>query len=400
MKRIIIIPDGVPDHAYRELDGRTPLEAARTPNLDALAQMGKIGQITTIPMDMEPGTDVGCLSIFGLDPRHYYTGRAPLEAIGMGIDLAKDEIAFRFNLVTLSDGMIFDHSAGHISTAEAHVMIQLLNDRLATKTIRLYPGVSYRHIAVIKTDDPEKWLSVRSAPPYDLYGRKVAEHWPQGAEGDILKDFCLQAADLLAEHEINQVRIDLGENPANFIWFWGQGNRPEIQSFTERFRIQGLVLGAVDMVRGVGRAVGLDAAIPEGATGNLETNYANKGVAMIEALKKYDFVTVHVEAADEASHHGDVKAKINAIEEIDRHIVGPALRYLKENPDTRIAVIPDHPASCVTRSHVRGPVPFLVAGKRIDPDEFSGYNETQAKASDWKITEGHTWIDAFMKKGD
>ncbi len=392
MKYAVIVPDGMADTPRPELRDKTPMEVARDPNMQAVAKEGRVGLVRTIPEGMDPGSDVAILSIMGYDPREHHTGRAGLEAVGMGVELAPHETAFRCNLVTVSDDQMVDYSAGHISTKEAGVLIALLNERLGGKTLRFHAGVGYRHLAVLSGEE----IEASTSPPHDIMGRAINDHWPRGKGKELLKRIMLASREVLSGHDVNTVRIDLGENPANMIWLWGAGRAPTLPSFKEKFGVSGAVICGVQLVRSLGICAGWEVIDVPGATGYLDTDYGAKGKAAVEALGKHDFVFVHVEAPDEAAHEGNVEKKIAAIEAIDRSIVGPVLAALRSAGDFRIMVLPDHATPIEKQTHVTDPVPFAVAGSGFAAVCERSFTERDAQESDLKVEEGHRLMEFFL----
>ena len=394
MKYAIVIPDGAADVPLDELGGKTPLQAARKPHMDWLAAHGRCGLVRTIPPDMDPGSDVAIMSLLGYDPRQFYTGRAPLEAAARGLSLAHDEWVFRCNFVTIIDGRMEDHSAGHISTEEGAALIAELNRVIARERIRFYPGVSYRHLMTLQGE-----VSVKTTPPHDILGQPIAPHMPTGPGSEILCTLIQRSEAVLAGHEVNQVRRDLNENPATHIWLWGQGKMPELPSFADRFGRTGAVVAAVDLVRGLAKLIGWQCIDVPGATGYLDTNYAGKAQGAIEALGQYDVVAVHVEAPDEAGHQGDAAAKVHAIEQIDRHIVGPVLEHLRGlGQPWRMLVMPDHATPCTRRTHLPEPVPFAMAGEGISSVVALDFTEAAAAQSDLHVDRGWELMEYFLRK--
>jgi 2,3-bisphosphoglycerate-independent phosphoglycerate mutase len=393
MKYAIVIPDGAADAPLDDLDGRTPLEAANIPNMDWIAANGKSGTVRNIPKGMPSGSDVAILSLVGYDPKEYYTGRAPLEAAAQGLKIMTDEWVFRCNFVTIVDGKMEDYSAGHISTEEAAALIEELNRILGGPHVRFYPGVSYRHLMVYKGP-----VEIETTPPHDILGKRIAEHLPSGDEGaDMIRTLTERSRDVLTEHEINVVRRDLGENPANSIWLWGHGKLPNLPAFQDRYGVRGVAITAVDLVRGLAKLIGWDCIEVEGATGYLDTNYAGKGAAAVKALDSHDLVCVHVEAPDEAGHNANPAAKVEAIEQIDRHIVGPLLERLKkEGDDWRILVLPDHPTPCQVRTHTQDAVPFAIAGAGVKAVVHGPFSEKHAAESDLHIDRGCDLMEYFL----
>lgn len=397
MKYAIVIPDGAADRPIDELDGRTPLEAANKPNIDALAAAGKCGTVHNVPQGLPCGSDVAILSVLGYDPTQYYTGRAPLEAAAQGVEIADDEWVFRCNFVTIIDGIMVDHSAGHISTREAAALIDELNALLDEAPVHFYPGVSYRHLMTFAVD-----CDVTTTPPHDILGDKADAHLPSGRGSDALRDIIDAGRNLLVDHEVNTVRRDLAENPATGIWLWGEGTMPQLPSFAERHGIEGAAITAVDLVRGLARLIGWRTIEVEGATGYVDTNYAGKGAAAVEALEDVDLVFVHVEAPDEAGHNANAADKVRAIEQIDQHIVGPLSERLRreasrgENTGWRMLVLPDHPTPCSIRTHTSDAVPFVLAGERVERVVSGSFCEQTAAAADLHIDRGCELMEYFL----
>jgi 2,3-bisphosphoglycerate-independent phosphoglycerate mutase len=392
-KYAIIVPDGAADEPLEQFGNKTVLEAAETPNMDRISTQGKQGLVRTVPANMEPGSDVAQMSLLGYDPVRYYSGRAPIEAIARNIKLSPDAWVFRCNLVTIADGKIVDHSAGHISTEEAGKLINELEDKLGNERIRFYAGVSYRHLLVIKQSD----FNVQTYPPHDSIGRPVQKILPRGKGAEMLIDLMARSQRLFADHDINRVRKDLGENQVSSIWLWGQGKRAQMDSFQKRFGIKGVAITAVDVVRGLSKLIGFDLIDVPGATGFVDTNYHGKGVAAVEALKRYDLVFVHIEAPDEASHDGNAEMKKKAIEQIDKHIVGPVLESLQNYDNWRILVVPDHPTPVRTCAHVPEPVPFAIAGNDITGILNTTFGEANAAKSGLRIDNGFELMEYFLR---
>lgn len=394
MKYIILVGDGMCDYPIVELGNKTPLEAAQTPNMDFLAHNGKLGLAKTIPDGMSPASDVANLAIFGYDPKVYYSGRGPLEAVNLGVSLEPEDVAFRCNLVTVSEDKLIDYSAGHISTQEAGVLIKFLDEKLGSSEVRFYPGVSYRHLAVIKN----KALRARCVPPHDITGREFKIYLPRGTDAQFLLSLMEQARSLLSGHEINQIRLDLKENPANMIWLWGQGKKPNLLSFRDKYGISGSVISAVDLIKGIGRLAGLEVINVEGATGYYDTNYKGKAESAIASLKNKDLAYVHVEAPDEASHNGDLQQKILAIERFDQLVVGTILERLKGKQDFRILLIPDHATPLSLRTHTADSVCFVLYGSGIQAAGAEGFNEQEAKKSGIFLENAHLLMDRLIKE--
>jgi len=392
-KYVIIVPDGAADEPLEQFDNKTVLEVADIPNMDKISAQGRLGLVRTIPAGLEPGSDVAQMSLLGYDPKRYYSGRAPIEAVARNIEMSADDWVFRCNLVTISDGKMEDHSAGHISTEEAARLINDFNERLACDKYRFYAGVSYRHLLVFKGLD----FDVRTYPPHDYMGVAVEKILPRGKGAGLLIDLMARSQQLLAEHDINKVRRDLGENPASSIWLWGQGKKARMESFQERFGIRGAAITAVDLVKGLAKLIGFDLINVPGATGFVDTNYQGKASAAIEALHKYDIVFVHVEAPDEASHTGNAEMKKKAIEQIDKFIVGPVLEALQVYEKWRILVLPDHPTPISSRAHSSAPVPFAMAGTGVSGILHTTFSEANAATAGFKIDNGFELMEYFLK---
>lgn len=398
MKYAIIIPDGAADLPLDELDGKTPLQAAQLPNIRRLAQAGKVGSTRNLPKGLPLGSDVAILSVLGYDPKKNYPGRAPLEAAAQGIELGPNDWVFRCNLVSIIDGQMEDYAAGHISTPEAKALIDELNRQLGGAKVQFFPGVSYRHLVVFR--DCREPMTATTTPPHELTGQPVAGHEPRGPGSDVLKTLALRATDILGHHEINRVRRDLGENPATTIWLWGQGQQPTLKPFASRFGLAGCAITAVDLVRGIARLIGWPVIDVAGATGYLDTNYAGKGAAAVEALDQHDLVLVHVEAPDEAGHAGNIQAKIDALEAIDQNIIGPVADKLAsfQTAGWRILILPDHPTPVRLRAHTDEPVPWLMAGTGVSSVLSLPFDEPSAARSDLSVPRGCELMEYFLKQ--
>jgi 2,3-bisphosphoglycerate-independent phosphoglycerate mutase len=392
-KYAIIVPDGAADEPIEQFDNKTVLEAANTPNMDEISSRGRQGIVRTIPEGFDPGSDVAQMSLLGYDPRHCYSGRAPIEAVARNIQLAPDDWVFRCNLVTISDDIMADHSAGHIATEEAAKLMDDLNDHLGSEQTRFYPGVSYRHLLVFKGMD----FDVQTYPPHDYLGTPKDKILPRGKNADVLIDLMARSHQLFVNHDINKVRSDMGENQASSIWLWGQGRKTEMESFETRFGIKGIAITAVDLVRGLARLIGFDLKEVPGATGFVDTNYAGKASAAIEALDQYDLVFIHVEAPDEAAHSGSEETKKKAVEQIDKHIVGPVFEALQTFDNWRILVAPDHPTPIRTGAHSPEPVPFAMAGTGISGILHTTFSEANADKSGFRIDNGSELMEYFLK---
>ncbi|HNV85614.1 MAG TPA: cofactor-independent phosphoglycerate mutase [Candidatus Omnitrophota bacterium] len=399
MKFIVLVPDGAPDQTYEELQGKTPLEVSRIPNLDALAQAGCVGLAKTVPDSLGSEGEVGKLSVLGYNPKECYTGRAPLEAASLGIELGADEVAFCMNFVTESDGRLVDYTAGHISSEEGGVLIKYLSQKLGSDSVRFYPGVGCKNIAVIKDRMGLRGLSASCPSPSQILGNKLESSWPKGPGDELLRKLMLDGKKLLAAHEINQVRLDLGENPANMIWFWGQGVTPQMQTFRERTGLKGGVVSAADLLRGIANLAGLQIIDVPGITGKIDTNYEGKIHYGLESLRTHHFIFIHVDAMTDAAREGNLKAKIQALEDFDRIVVGETRHYLEKNPDTRVLVLPSCASSCRLKGYLKGAVPFILCGRGISSNGIEHYNEVQAQVSDLRFDEGFKAIDYLLKNG-
>ena len=393
MKYAVLIGDGMADEPLEKLGGRTPLEAADIPNMREIARIGQTGLIRTIPLGMPPGSDVATLSVLGYDPKKYYSGRAPLEAARLGIKLGPEEVAFRCNLITVEDERIADYAGGHITSEEARELVASLSCQMSTLAVKFYPGISYRHICVVKGTD---MVRADCTPPHDVIGQPVKDNLPRGDGVGLLVDLMERSRELLDSHEVNKARVSRGQRPANMIWLWGQGVMPQMPSFRERFGVEGSVISAVDLLNGIAKLVGLELIDVPGATGYYDTNYEGKGAYAVKSLEDKDFILVHVEAPDEASHNGDLDQKIKAIENFDRLVVGPLMRKLGEGPHTRLMVLPDHPTPIRVRTHTGDPVPFAWCGEGIAASGARGFSEREAAGSRLHIDDGHTLMGHFI----
>jgi 2,3-bisphosphoglycerate-independent phosphoglycerate mutase len=392
-KYAIIIPDGAADEPLDVFGGKTVLEAAAIPNMDRISREGKQGIMQTIPLGMPPGSDVAQMSVLGYDPKKYYTGRAPIEAVARGVRLEKDDWVFRCNLVTIADGRMADHSAGQISTEEARKLIEELQAALGSEGVRFHAGLSYRHLCVIKGQQ----FKVKTEPPHDIIGQKVSKYLPHGKGADVLNEIMARSGQLFENHDINRVRRDLGENPVSSVWLWGQGQKASLEKFSQKFGVKGAAITAVDLVKGLAKLIGFALIEVEGATGYVDTNYVGKGQAAIEALAKYDLVFVHVEAPDEAGHMGSATLKKKAVEQIDKFIVGPVHEALMQHDNYRILVMPDHPTPVESRAHSFEAVPFAISGTGISGVLHEAFTEDNAYDSGFKIEKGHEMMEYFLK---
>lgn len=401
MKHIIILGDGMADWPVEQLGNRTLLQHAHTPNMDRLARNGRCGCLTTVPEGFHPGSEVANMSVLGYDLNRVYEGRGVLEAASMGVDLQPGDMAMRCNLVCIEGDLLKNHSAGHITTAEAAELIEYLQAHLGNDRVHFYTGVQYRHLLVVRGGDKR----VRCTPPHDVPLKPfrpllVQAETPEAQDtADLLNTLILQSQQLLAAHPLNRRRTVEGKDPANSIWPWSPGYRPQMEPLSERFPQvkRGAVISAVDLIRGIGRYAGLRHIEVEGATGLYDTNYEGKAAAALDALRTDDFVYLHVEASDEAGHEGDVSLKIKTIENLDSRIVGPISEAVQHwDEPVAIAVLPDHPTPCKLRTHTAEPVPFLIYRPGIEPDEVQTYDEAACRAGSYGHLKGNEFINAFM----
>lgn len=403
MKYLILVPDGAGDEKIEALGNRTPLQAAEIFTMDGLAQKGLVGMVQTIPEGIAPGSDAANLSVMGYDPAVYLTGRSPLEAVSMGIDMLESDVAFRTNLVTLEgegdyEGLtIKDHSAGDISNEEAKALIEYVQEKLGTETLRFYPGVSYRHALIVKNGLTHYNLT----PPHDVLTQKAGSHLPKGEGADFITDLMKKSYALLKDYPVNQNRRERGLNPANSIWIWGQGKKPKLSSFYDKYQITGSVISAVDLIKGIGLCAGLDSIDVEGATGTLHTNFDGKAQAAIQEFKEgKDFVYLHLEAPDECSHQGDLAGKIKSLEIIDTKVLKPILTYLESaGEDHRILIVPDHRTPLDIRTHSSDPVPFVLydSSKEAEENKEQGFNEACGEKGPF-FDSGYALADYFFAR--
>ncbi len=415
MKYVVIVGDGMADYPVEGLKGKTPLMMAKTPHMDWMAKHGEVGLVRTIPEGFNPGSEIANLSIFGYDPVRYYTGRGPLEAASLGIKLEPDDIAFRCNLVTLQADetkiIMEDFSAGHITDDESREIISDLNKEMGTDDIRFYPGVSYRHLMVLK-DGAAKFSNLERlelTPPHDIIGKEISPFLPEisgprksrnlkrGGEDQILT-LMTRSQQILKNHPVNLSREAKGLRPANSIWLWGQGRSPRMITLKERFGIEGYVISAVHLLKGIGIYAGLDPLEVPGATGYFDTNYDGKAQYALRGLKKKDFVYVHVEAPDEAGHMGNLKLKIETIEAFDEKIVGAILKGMNDFKRYKVLVLPDHPTPLSIRTHTADPVPYVIysTGGRVEDAGIEGFDEVSAGQSKIFIDKGFELIERFL----
>jgi 2,3-bisphosphoglycerate-independent phosphoglycerate mutase len=405
MKYAIVIPDGAADEPQESLLGKTPLEAARTPAMDALAAAGVVARACHTPKSLPPGSEVGNMSLLGYDPITNFTGRAPIEAAAQGIELGPDDWAIRCNLVTIQDQVMRDFTADHISTDEAarllaELQAEVANDPKYRGALEFVTGVSYRNLLIWRGAKLPAPFSndTRSRPPHDLTDKSVREDHPRGPGSGVLNELMDASEVVFRDHPVNVVRLGEDKLPATNVWLWGIGRTPKLRPFADQYGKRGVMITAVDLLRGLAALIGWQRVEVPGATAYLDTDYAAKGRAAIEAIKTADLVCVHVEAPDEASHEGRCDAKIEAIEAIDQFVVGPIAKALQAQGDWRMMISPDHPTPLRTKTHSHGSVPVAMAGTGIQPDEFTSYGDTNAAASKLAFDEGWRTMGWFLGK--
>ncbi|BCB95481.1 homoserine kinase [Dissulfurispira thermophila] len=402
MKYVVLIGDGMADRPIDELGGLTPLKKASTPNMDKIAQKGIIGSVRTIPEGMHPGSDVANLSILGYNPAKYYTGRAPLEAASIGVMLNENDVAYRCNLVTLkfdkdrTHAVMDDYSSGHITTEEAKELIEAVRVGLGSDDIKFYPGVSYRHLMVWENGS----VNIECVPPHDILEKEITDYLPIGERDEVLRGLMRKSVDILEGHPVNKERLKNGKKPANSIWLWGHGKRPNMPTYKERYGLKGALVSAVDLTKGLGIYAGFEILKVPGVTGWLDTNYVGKAEYALNALKDVDFVYIHVESPDEAGHSGNHKDKIRAIEDFDRLVVGTVMKGLKDRfEDYRILLMPDHATPIKVRTHTNEPVPFVIYDSRNERNNKGiSYDESIVERKDiMVVNEGYRLMDYFIK---
>ncbi len=399
MKYVIVLGDGMADRSIEALGNKTPLEYANTPAMDKLSKLSEVGLVHTIPEGMKPGSDTANLSVIGYDPKKYYTGRSPLEALSIGVDMKDTDVAIRCNIVTVSyddkpyeEKTIIDHSSGEISTEDAAVLLEAVKKELEDDMFKYYLGTSYRHLTIW-----DKGQVTELTPPHDVLGRVIGEYLPAQPE---LREMMKKSYDILANHPINRARMEKGLNPANSIWFWGAGTKPCVTSFEEKNHKKGAMISAVDLLKGIAVGAKMKVIEVEGADGTLHTNYEGKAQAAADVLLKegYDFVYVHVEAPDEMGHQGSVERKVQAIQYLDERVIKPIYEQLKSSGEPfRMLVLPDHPTPICVRTHTSEPVPYMLYDSTNELDKTYDYNEKDAKDSGIYIAEGHTIINHLFK---
>ena len=401
MKYLLLLADGMADYKYDVLQDKTLLEYAHTPNMDKLAPLSQLGMARTVPEGYPPGSDVANLAVMGYDPRRYYTGRSPLEAVSLGVAMGEQDLSLRCNLVTLSDApdyrdkVMLDYSAGEISTAESAQLIDAIGKALGSDEQSFHPGISYRHLLLWKN---ALGKSLQLTPPHDISDRVIGSYLPQGDDSQILLQMMQASQAILTNHPVNLARLEQELPPANSIWLWGEGSRPAMDSFADKYGLQGSVVCAVDLVKGLGLCAGLTPVQVEGATGAIKTNFAGKARAALDELKRgQDFVYLHIESPDEAGHQGEMESKIWAIEQIDQQVLGLILAEMDNFDDLRLLIMPDHPTPIRIRTHTSDPVPFMLYDKN-HPQASSAraFHETTA-AEGIFFADGYQLMDYFIK---
>lgn len=395
MKYAIVLPDGAADEPIPQLGGRTPLEQAHIPYIDSVSMCGRLGRVVTVPAGYISGTDVATLSLLGYDPHVCYSGRAPIEAAVKGITAGPDELIFRSNFVTIANGRMKDFTAGHIAQSEADQLIADLNRLFKQDPCTFYSGISYRSLMLAAEAAN---IDVTCTPPHDISNQPVAEYLAQGTGSQRILHMMERAAAMLKEHEVNRVRAKRNRDLVTDIWLWGHGRPVKMEPFASRVGVSGVAITGVDIIRGLAISMGMELIEVPGATGYIDTNYKGKGEAAARALDSHDLVIVHVEAADEAGHSGDVDAKIEALERIDELIVGPLLDKLRSHRRWRMLIAPDHPTPISTKAHSAVPPPFCFAGTRIEPEAGLPFTESNAQTTGLIVDPGHALIGLFMQK--
>ena len=395
MKYVIILPDGASDEPLPQLGGKTPLEAAHIPHMDSIAREGCLGRVVTIPEGFPAGTDAGTLTLMGYDPHRYHTGRAPMEALARQLSPSPDQLIFRCNFVNISDGKMKDFTAGHISQPDANELIAALNTVVFPgETCVFHSGVSYRNLLLVSN---ASGMKLESQPPHDITDQSVEAYWPKGEGKERVREIMKRAAVALTDHPVNHRRRARDEAWATNIWLWGQGTPMKLETLGSRFGLNGAVITAVDIIRGIALGMGMDLIEVAGATGYIDTDYNAKGRAAIQALDHYDVVIVHVEAPDEAAHQGLAEEKMKSLERIDEAIVGPVLEKLRALGDYRILIAPDHATLVRTKGHHPAPPPFCYAGTGVAGGAGRGFNEREAEVSSLLLDPGHTLLERFLR---
>jgi len=402
VKYLVLIPDGMADERIPSLNDKTPMEAASKPNMDALAALSQVGLVSNVPEGMVPESDTANMAILSFDPKVYSKGRSPLEAVSMGLTMRDDEVAYRCNIVTLSDEgeydekIMLDHSADEITTAEADELIKALDKALGNELRRFYTGVSYRH-CILWQGGCDTYNFSR---PHDILGQCIKEYLPSGEDGKVFYELMKASWDVLDHHPVNEARRERGLRPANSIWLWSPGKKPALPSFKEKWGLDATVISAVDLIKGIGLCAGMKSVDVEGATGNVHTNYDGKAQAAIEAFKNgSDYVYIHVEGPDECGHRAEVENKVLSVELIDKKILGPVYEYLKNcGDDFKIMVLPDHPTPTRLRTHTIDPVPFFIYSSKKAEKGVPTFSEATAKTTGLYVPHGHTLMELLIEK--
>ncbi len=402
MKYLVLIPDGMADEKIAALGNKTPMEYAKKPCMDFLAKNSVVGTVSNVPEGMVPESDTANMAILSFDPKIYSKSRSPLEAVSMGIEMSEDDVAYRCNLVTLSEDedydnkIMIDHSSDEITTKEADILIKALDDELGTDFRKFYTGVSYRHCIIWKNGN-DKYNFMR---PHDILGRRIKDYLPDQKDGKVFYDLMRASWDILDRHPVNDDRRARGLKPANSIWLWSPGKKPALPSFKEKWGLEGAVISAVDLIKGIGLCAGMKSIDVEGATGNVHTNYAGKAEAAISAFENnVDFVYIHVEGPDECGHRAETENKVLSIELIDEKILAPVYEYLKNREDEfKIMVLPDHPTPLRLRTHTSDPVPFMIYSSEKPADGVDGFNEDSAKTTGLYVPNGYGLMEMLIEK--
>ena len=402
MKYLVLIPDGMADEKIAALSGKTPMEAAKKPTMDALAQHSTVGLVSNVPQGMVPESDTANMAILSFDPKVYSKGRSPLEAVSMGLEMTPDQVAYRCNIVTLSDEgdydekIMLDHSSDEITTAEADELIKALDKELGNASRRFYTGVSYRH-CILWDGGCDTYNFMR---PHDILGQCIKEYLPHGEDGKVFYDLMRASWDILNHHPVNEARRARGLRPANSIWLWSPGKKPALPSFKDKWGLDATVISAVDLIKGIGLCAGMKSIDVEGATGNVHTNYDGKAQAAIDAFKSgSDYVYIHVEGPDECGHRAETENKVLSVELIDRKILAPVYAYLKESGDDfKIMILPDHPTPVRLRTHTIDPVPFMIYSSKEEAKGVSCFTEASVAETGLYLPAGHTLMEHFIEK--
>ena len=401
MKYVVVLYDGMADYPVEALNGKTPMEVAKKPNLDKLARFGKMGIVKTVGDGLKPGSDIANMSVLGYNPRECYTGRSPLEAVSIGVDMKDTDIIFRCNLVTLSnednyeDKTMVDYSAGDISTKEAREIIKDVEKHFGNDIFKFYGGVAYRHCLVWNNGTLDLG---KMTPPHDISGKVIKEHLSPAPKAQELIKMMKESYDFLMEHPVNKARIQKGEKPANSIWLWGEGTKPALPDFKEKYNVSGSIISAVDLLKGIAKCANMSAPEVEGATGYIDTNFVGKAKCAIDELKTHDFVYIHLEAPDECGHRNEPHNKVKSLEMIDEQVLGVILPELEKLDDYKIMILPDHPTPIKTMTHASDPVPYMIYQKSKHADNgIETFTENTAKATGNYIEVGHELMNEFIR---